>query len=352
LRRAGVDFVILEKEQQVGSSWRRHYERLHLHTIKRFSSLPFVPFPKHYPRYVPRNLMIEYLDGYAAKLDLRPRFGEMVRSVRRQGDGWAVTGASTSFHAPFVVVASGYNAEPVRAPLPGSEKFKGEAIHSMDYQNGKRFAGRSVLVVGMGNTGAEIALDLCEAGAHATISLRDGVHIVPRDLFGVPIQVAAMLATKLLPLRANDMVFRIIFDLLIGDLSRFGITRPRQGILQQIRDSAKIPVIDVGTAGKICQSAIKIAPGIAAIGEDGVYFNGGSKGNFDTMIVATGYRPNYRSFLDVPEGGTIEDVVVEGMGKSGIYFVGFRNVVTGLLREISREAVRVADDVARRRRAH
>ncbi|MER9436635.1 FAD-dependent oxidoreductase [Mesorhizobium sp. M0618] len=90
LRQAGQDFVLLEKEEQAAPAWRRHYERVHLHTTKRYSSLPFVPFPREYPRYVPRDLFASYLDAYAQRFDLRPRFGETVRAISRRGRSWLV----------------------------------------------------------------------------------------------------------------------------------------------------------------------------------------------------------------------------------------------------------------------
>jgi cation diffusion facilitator CzcD-associated flavoprotein CzcO len=350
LRKAGLNFIILEKEQRVGSSWSRHYERLHLHTIKQFSSLPFLSFPKDYPRYVPRELMIKYLDGYAEYFGLNPRFGETVRTVRRERDNWSIESTSSSVRAPYVVVASGYNAEPVSPSFRGLEKFKGRLIHSVDYANAKPFAGQTVLVIGMGNTGAEIALDLAETGARPTISLRNGVHIVPRDLFGLPIQMVAMIATKLLPLRANDVIFPIILDFALGDLSKFGIKRPAQGLLQQIKSSAKIPVIDVGTVRRITENEIEIAPGVAEIADDGVYFNNGSKGKFDAIILATGYRANYANFLRTEDARSLDAGAANGKtGNAGIYFVGFRNSVTGLLREISKDAVEVAADIVRRK---
>ena len=90
LRRAGLNFIILERDQRVASSWHRHYERLHLHTVRQLSCLPYVPFPPAYPRYVPRNLVIEYLESYASNFDLKPRFGDAVHSVRRDGNGWLI----------------------------------------------------------------------------------------------------------------------------------------------------------------------------------------------------------------------------------------------------------------------
>jgi hypothetical protein len=344
LRQAGLNFIMFEKADQVGSSWRRHYDRLHLHTVKRYSSLPFAPFPRDYPRYVPKNLMIEYLDRYAKNFALRPRCGEAVLSARRADDGWAVTTERSSVDAPCVVVASGYNAEPVSRSDAKLAGFTGKVIHSADYRDAAPFAGQSVLVVGMGNTGAEIALDLAEAGARPTISLRDGVHIVPRELFGLPIQVVAMLATKMLPLKANDMIFLPILDLVLGDLSKYGIKRPQRGILQQIRDAAKIPVIDVGTVRKICDNAIAVAPAVSSAAGATVNFDGGRSERFDSVILATGYRQNYQSFLPA------DAVPGANGGNAGIYFVGYRNVVTGLLREISIEAIRVAGDIARQQR--
>ena len=246
LRQAGLDFVILERNANLARPGAGTM-RLHLHTIKRYSSLPLLPFPKDYPRYVPKDLMIKYLDNYAQHFDLQPRFGEAVRSVHRADEDWSVETELSTVRARSVVVASGYNADPVSRSDARLERFKGKIVHSADYRNAKPFAGQSVLVIGMGNTGAEIALDLAEGGARPTISVRNGVHIVPRELFGLPIQLVAMLATKLLPLKANDALFPPILDLAIGNLSRFGIKRPLQGILQQIRDVAKIPVIDVGT---------------------------------------------------------------------------------------------------------
>jgi cation diffusion facilitator CzcD-associated flavoprotein CzcO len=350
LGKAGLDFIVLERNLQVASSWRRHYERLHLHTVKQLSSLPYFPYPKTYPRYIPRNLVIEYLDRYAAHFDLRPRFGENVRSVRRSENGWIVEGTSSLIQAPHVVIASGFNSEPVSPVVPGAEKFTGRLMHSADYFNAAPFAGQSVLVVGMGNTGAEVALDLSEGGAQPTISLRNGVHIVPRDLFGIPIQIVATLASKALPMRANDALFPFILDLALGHPAKYGIRRPQQGIMQQIAEFSKIPVLDVGTVRKIAEGAIKIAPGLSAITKDGAVFAGGSEAKFDAIIFATGYRPNYQEFLasdDIKAGNGATPN--EGTRNSILHFVGFRNPVSGLLREISREAVQIADRIVRQR---
>jgi cation diffusion facilitator CzcD-associated flavoprotein CzcO len=348
LRKAAVDFIILEKGEQVGAAWRRHYQRLHLHTIKRFSSLPFRPFDRSYARYIPRAELVRYLESYAAHFDIKPRFGETVRSVRRDANAWIVESESGSFHAESVVIASGMNAEPVMPSFSGRESFKGRVVHSAEYADSMPFRHQRVLVVGMGNTGAEIALDLAEGGAEPTISVRNGVHIVPRDLFGIPIQMVAMAASAL-PSRANDTLFPFILDLALGDLAKFGIKRPKQGILEQTAKSHKIPVLDIGTAKKISEGAIKVMPGILTMTDDGVVFTNGEKRLFDAIIFATGYRPGYRSFLASHD---IAPDVERNNDNAGIYFVGFHVAITGQLHEIGKQAIRVANDIARRSAAH
>jgi cation diffusion facilitator CzcD-associated flavoprotein CzcO len=343
LQQRQIDFTILEKEHQVGSSWRRHYERLHLHTIKSRSSLPFRSFDRNYPRYVPRALVVRYLEEYAASFDLKPYFGENVHAVRKQGNEWLIESTSKAFSAPNLVVASGLNAEPVTPHYPGAEKFRGHILHGGAYVNATPFKGQRVLVVGMGNTGAEIALDLYEHGAETTISIRGGVHIVPRDLFGLPIQVVATVATHLLPLNINDALFPVILDFAFGNLAKHGIKRPRQGILEQVVKSGKIPVLDVGTAKLIRDGRINVMRGIAAISEEGAIFEGGEQRRFEAIIFATGYRSGYQNFLRLDDS-----LGAQGVDPS-IYFVGFRNPVTGLLREISKEAQSVANSIAHRR---
>lgn len=345
LKQAGQDFIILEKADEVAPSWRRHYRRLHLHTVRSLSSLPFAPFPKNHPRYVPREKVVDYLDAYAERFGLKPRFGVSVKSVRRDDGKLLVETDAGSFNARKVVVATGNNAEPITPRFPGIEAFKGKVLHSATYTEAAPYVGKDVLVIGMGNTGAEIALDLAESGAHPTISVRKGVHIVPRQLFGVPIQMVGI-ASRPMPRALNDWMFPKILDLALGRLEKYGIVRPKQGILQGI-EAGRIPVIDVGTVAAIKQGRIGIAPDIASFTGDGVTFVDGVEKKFDAAIFATGYRPGYGAFLPA-ELSPGKSGVNARASELGIYLVGFYNPVTGLLREIGIEAQAVAKDIAGR----
>jgi cation diffusion facilitator CzcD-associated flavoprotein CzcO len=345
LKQAGVDFVMLEKSEQVAPSWRRHYRRLHLHTVKSLSSLPFVPFPKSHPRYVPREKVVSYLDAYAERFGLEPRFGVTAKSIRREGDRLLVQTDAGLFNAGKVVVATGNNAQPVMPGFPGIDEFKGKVLHSAAYTEAAPYAGKDMLVVGMGNTGAEIALDLAESGAVTIISVRKGVHIVPRELFGVPIQIVGI-ASRTMPQPLNDWMFPKILDRALGKLEKYGIARPKQGILRGI-DAGRIPVIDVGTVAAIKAGRIGIAPDIASFTRDGVRFVDGVEQAFDAVIFATGYRPGHDRFLPAQLNPGRSGVNARAK-ELGVYLVGFHNPVTGLLREIGIEARAVAKDIAGR----
>ncbi|UCI06360.1 flavin-containing monooxygenase [Mesorhizobium sp. B1-1-8] len=345
LKQAGVEFVILEKANEVAPAWRRHYRRLHLHTVKSFSSLPFMPFPKSHPRYVPREKVVAYLDAYARHFGLAPRFGVTVKSVRRADGKFLVETDAGEISAGKVVVATGNNAEPIRPAFPGIEAFKGKVLHSAAYTEATPYVGRKVLVVGLGNTGAEIALDLAESGAHPAISVRKGVHIVPRQLFGVPIQMVGI-ASRAMPQALNDWMFPKILDLALGRLEKYGIVRPKEGILKQI-GGGRIPVIDVGTVAAIKAGRIGIVPDIARFTADGAKFTDGREQSFDAVILATGYRPGYDSFVPA-ELRPAKSGLSPRSSELGLYLVGFYNPVTGLLREIGIEAKAVANDIAGR----
>ncbi|MDX8465963.1 NAD(P)/FAD-dependent oxidoreductase [Mesorhizobium sp. VK23B] len=345
LKQAGIDFTILEKAGGVAPAWRRHYRRLHLHTVKSFSSLPFVPFPKSHPRYVPREKVVAYLDAYAERFGLEPRFGVTVKAIRRAGGKFLVETDAGEILARKIVIATGNNAEPVVPSFPGIEAFKGKVLHSAAYTEAAPYTAKNVLVIGMGNTGAEIALDLAESGARPTISVRKGVHIVPRQLFGVPIQMVGI-ASRPMPQALNDWMFPKILDLALGKLEKYGIVRPKQGILAQI-DAGRIPVIDVGTVAAIKAGRIGILPGIVRFTEEGAKFTDGVEKKFDAVIFATGYRPGFDGFLPA-ELRPGKSGVNAGASQLGVYLVGFYNPVTGLLREIGIEAQAVAKDIVGR----
>ena len=184
MRVRGLNPVILEKSDSVGSVWRRHYDRLHLHTDRGHSGLPGLPMPSSYGRYPSRAQVVEYLERYAAEFDLKPVFNTAVSAVRRDGRLWRAEAGDKTTGRPLSSLQPDSPTFPYSPTWPGAETFGGPILHSSRYRNPAPFAGKRVLVVGFGNSGGEIALDLAEAGIDVTLSVRGPVRILPRELLG------------------------------------------------------------------------------------------------------------------------------------------------------------------------
>ena len=344
LARSGVSATILEQSVQVGAAWHRHYTRLHLHTDKTRSQLPFAAFAAECPRYPSRQQVIDYLQAYASAFRLDIRLGQQVVEARPFEGGWEVRTQDQIYQTPNLVLATGYNREPNRPTWPGQSSFRGPLLHSSDYRDGEPFRGRRVLVVGFGNSGGEIAIDLCEYGAEPSIAVRGPVNVVPRELFGIPIQAVSVLQSRLPP-RVADLVSRPVLRLVMGDLSRLGLMHGPAGPMTQIRHRGRIPLIDVGTIELIRGGRIAVCPGLASFTEGGVVFTDGAHRAFDAVILATGFRPRVDAFLHGASTSLDRDGVPASSGREaaipGLYFCGFRVSGAGMLREIGREARRI-----------
>jgi indole-3-pyruvate monooxygenase len=351
LRREGLAHVVLEREATVGSAWRRHYDRLHLHTTKTYSGLPMTPWPKSAPRYPSREQVLLYLQSYAAEHRIAPRLGVAAQAVQRQGDRFTVTTSAGVLRPRFVVMATGYNGVPRLPAVPGLDSFRGTAIHAGSYKNAAPYQGKRTLVVGCGNSGAEIALDLAEQGVDVAMVVRGPVHVVPRDLFGRPTQHTSVLLSHL-PLGLRDAISVASVGLVVGDLSRWGIVRPKIGPNRMIEESGRIPILDIGTIAMVKQGRIRVLPALQEILPDSLRFAGGARLPFEAIVFATGYTPGLAKVIEGFE--TIADArgrphrFGEETGITGLYFVGFRNPPTGALREIAIEAPRVAGAIRNR----
>jgi cation diffusion facilitator CzcD-associated flavoprotein CzcO len=352
LRQAGLDFVMIEKSDRVGDSWHRHYDRLHLHTVKQLSHLPGLEFPDDYPRYVPRRQLADYYAVYARTFSIEPRFGEEAQEVRKSDGRWlTTTGTGLAILSDNVVIATGLNQAPFQPPYPGAEAFTGRLVHSKAYRNAEPFADESVLVVGMGNTGAEIALDLTEAGVETSISVRGPVNIVPRDVLGRPTQLTARMLARL-PVDIGDRIGTLLRRMTVGDLTEYGIATPEIAPLAQLRERGKTPVIDVGTVVAIKEGRITVRPAIDHFESDRVGFTDGSEGWYDSVILATGYRPMLEGLLPdgqalLDEKGLPRDVAGDAAHR-GLFFVGFDNHRPGgVLGTVVEESAQVVDRIKR-----
>ena len=344
MRATGLNVAVLEKADSVGAVWRHHYDRLHLHTDRNHSALPDMAMPPDYPTYPSRGQMVAYLESYAERFNIQPIFSVEVARIRRDGALWRAETPRGAFTAPIVVVASGIACSPYRPSWPGEENYRGATIHSSEYRNPAPYTGKRVLVVGFGNSGGEIALDLADAGVDVALAVRSPVQVLPRDLLGFPILSWAILYRRL-PARLVDLVNAPILRLAVGDIEKLGLRRAAKGPRQMVEKDGRVPLIDIGTLARIKDGSIKIRGGIDRFTADGVMFADHVAGKFDAVILATGFRADLRRLIPDVEGVFDQHGTPLVTGKAaapGLYFCGQITSPTGQLREIGIEARRIA----------
>lgn len=351
LKAEGLSPVILEREACVGSAWHRHYRRLALHTDKKRSSLPGLPFPPDAPRYVPRAQVVAYLERYAEAFDLQPRFGAEVATAEPAEGGWQVTlksGEKLAAHA--LVFATGVSETPHLATWPRLETFPGPVIHSRAYRAPGDLPGERVLVVGFGNSGGELAIGLSEAGRKVDIAVRSPVNLLPKELFGRPIGNWEMLQ-RIFPYRVADAITAPILKWKMGNYARFGLRKSEKGPIAQVREDGRIPLIDLGTLDLIRRGRIKVRPGLSRIDARLVTFEDDTSAEYDAILLATGYEINLRPILgDMPEAldNTGRPLASGEELAPGLWFCSYHTVPNGQLKEISRQAPLIARAVAAR----
>ena len=334
LSKLHIPFEIIERSDKIAYSWHNHYDRLCLHTVKQLSHLPFVPFSDDMPTYIPRKDLVEYYENYAKYFRIRPKFNEEVhRITRKDKNHWKAEMASgTSYVAENIVIATGVNRVPYSPKWDGIEKYKGKLIHSRVYKNTTPYIGDRVLIIGFGNTGAEIALDMSENHVDVSVSVRSPVAMVPRDVNGRPVQLTAKQLDKL-PFGIGDWLGTRIRKMVIGDLSKYGLPMSKVHPAIQLRETGKTPVIDLGTAAHIKEGRIKIVGDIKAFYEEGVIMADGSKETFDSVILATGYKAKVEEFIPgIQKMLDPYKVPKQAIGEGefdGLFFVGFDNYKLG-----------------------
>jgi putative flavoprotein involved in K+ transport len=355
LRRAGVDTVVVDRAESVGASWRGHYDRLHLHTVRWLSHLPGYRLSRRHGRWVSRDGVVRYLEGYARHHRLELLLDSAVERVDRSGDGWVVRTSRGDLPAGQVVVATGYNHTPYLQDWPGRQGFAGELVHASRYRSPEPYRGRDVLVVGSGNTGAEIAVDLFEGGAACVrLAVRTPPNFVLREAGGMPGQMLGV-SMRRLPPKVVDRVIGTVQRVLIPDLSRHGLPRPERGVYTRIVEDDVIPIIDVGLIGAVLRGEVEIVGGLEGFEGGDVLLADGERIRPDAVIVATGYKRGLEALVGhlgvlAPNGRPLVHGAATAPQAPGLRFIGYTNPISGMFREINIDARRIAWAVARERR--
>jgi putative flavoprotein involved in K+ transport len=348
LQRAGARVVVLDRGQ-IGEAWTRRYDRLQLHTVRWLSCLPDYRMPRSYGKWPMHGRVLEYLQRYAAHHALDVRTGvEAMRIVRSDGE-WVVDTSSGEVAADRLVVATGLSTVPFLPEWPGA--FAGEIVHSADYRNPDAYVDRRVLVVGTGNSGAEIALDLAQGGAaEVSLSVRTPPAIVRRDTFGVPSQLLGIAAAHL-PVPVVDRIARTIRRISLPDLSAQGLPAPEQPY-SEFRRRRVIPILDVGLVDEVRDGRVRVAPTLERFEDGRAVFADGASSEFDAVVAATGFRTGLEPLVGRlgvlnEHGEPTVHGAQEHPGAPGLHFVGFELTLGGTFRLVGKQALELARTVGR-----
>ncbi|OMO78823.1 Pyridine nucleotide-disulfide oxidoreductase, class-II [Corchorus olitorius] len=353
LNRLSIPNVVFEREDCSASLWKKRcYDSLKLNLPKQFCQLPYKQFPSYAPTYLPKDSFVQYLDKYVSYFGVIPRYLRSVESADYDSNAqkWCIVvknmanDASEVFMARFLVVATGENSQELMPRVRGLDTFKGDFMHSSQYKNGKQFNGKNVLVVGWGTSGAEIAFDLLNCGAKPSIVARTPVHVLSKEIVHM-----GMVMLKYLPCKVVDNISVMLSKVKYGNVSKYGLKRPKRGPFYLKATTGQSPVIDVGTIGKIKKGEIQVFPTMAAISDKTIVFDDGKRAQFDAIIFATGYKSTVRNWLKGSNRIFDENGMPQGSfpdhwkGENGLYCAGFDR---GGLQGISVDAQNIARDIS------
>lgn len=351
----GIRAIVVDKAAQVGARWRTHYDRLRLHTERALSGLPGLPIPVKHGKWVPRAGVVEYLEEYARHHRIELRLSTPVQRVDREDGAWKLATPSGPLLTRAAVIAAGYNHTPHLPDWPGSSTFAGELLHSASYKNAERFRGRHVLVVGTGNSGAEIAVDLIEGGAASVrIAVRTPPNIVRREVGGLATQRLGI-ALRHVPPAIVDPIARLVQRLTVGDLTPYGLPPSPRGTYTRAREG-QIPILDVGLIDALRSGRVTVVSAVRGFDGRDVILEGSARIQPDAVIAATGYLRALEPLV-----GHLGVLDARGLplahgGKTlpsapDLYFIGYTNPIGGNLREIGFDARRIARALRRSRRS-
>ncbi|MFJ4777653.1 flavin-containing monooxygenase [Streptomyces sp. NPDC088762] len=356
----GIDFVCLEKAPDVGGIWRQPgagergpaYMSLHLNSAKQLTGYADFPMPSELPLYPAHGDVAAYLRSFAEWAGLLPRIElrTEVLSVRQDSSGgWTVVsrngrGETVERRFEQVIVASGHNTEavlPEKLP-PGADSFAGTILHSMDYRDGSDFAGQRVVVVGMGASGVDIAGDLSRHAARTVLSVRRGLHVVPKQLFGMSVDLIAdapWFTSMSFPERRRFVEQALLVAR--GRLGDYGLPEPDHPIF-----SSAVTISDE-ILSRIRHGAVTPRPAIESLDGNRVAFADGTSVEADAIVYCTGFRMAFPFLPDGFPAGPGRPAVelykrVVAPDRPGLHFVGLIRPVGSITRLVEAQARWVA----------
>ncbi len=354
LKRAGIEPIVLERADSVCTSWRGHYRSLRLNSPRYLSSLPGMPMERSLGPWVKRADFLDYVERYAATLDADIRFGTEVQRLERYGESWLAQTPAGTFAAPAVVVATGLNARPHLPAWQGLDGYMRELVHASTYSAPERFTDLDVLVVGVGATATDIAVELANgAAARVRMAVRTPPLIYRAN--GASALMSQLVKHGWVPDRLFDRLSLKLHDLFFGDLARYGLERPSEGMATSLARRGHGATMDRGLVDAIKSGRLEVVAAVEAFDGEEVVLADGSRIGPDAVIAATGNRPDLHHLVGhfgvlTPPGGRPG---VHGSETApaapDLYFIGYR-LPAGQLPDLGIDARAIARRIVRDRR--
>ncbi len=359
LKRRGVEVTVLERGPSVASAWRARYQVLRLNSLGSMGTVPGHPLARRSRPFPTRDQWVRYLEQVCEEAELDLDYDTDVAGIERDGRGFLVETSKGAHSAETVVVATGMDREPVIPNWPGRETFSGEFMHAAAFKTAEPFRGLDVLVVGAGNTGAEVAHELAEHGAkRVRVAVRTPPNLFTRTWHRVVLYPGSLLLDRL-PVALADRAGWWMQRMLFGDLTEHGVSRSPHGVKTTVLERGIGPTVDAGFVDDVKSHRIEIVSAVTAFDAGQVVLADGVRLQPDAVIAATGYRPGLETLvghlveIDPRFGQPAVDRHQQSLDAPGLYFVGYWSGVSGPLRQIRKEVRAVARAIAasERRRA-
>ena len=331
LHARGIPFDCFEKGSAVGGNWRfmndngmsAAYASLHINTSRDLMAYATYPMPDHYPDYPHHSQIAAYFDDYVDHFGFRDhiRFNAEVTRVDPADGGWDVTlGDGTTHHYDAVMVANGHHWNPrwPEPPYPG--EFNGSQMHAHDYKAPDGMEGKNVLVLGIGNSATDIAVETSRVSNMTYLAMRRGAYVIPKYLKGRPTDELGTELTSRLPLALQRYMYERFIKTAQGEMESYGLPKPDHKLLEAH------PTISSELLGRIGHGRITVKPNIERLEGDNVRFADGTTEQIDVIIYCTGYKITFPffgdDFISAPDNRIPLYRRVVDPEHPGLYFIG------------------------------
>ena len=359
LNARGIAFECFEKGSEVGGNWRYEndngmssaYRSLHINTSRGLMAYATYPMPDAYPDYPNHFQIARYFDDYVDHFGLREkiRFRTEVRAVAPVDGEWEVEieggeGNRETHRYRAVLVANGHHWDP-RWPepaFPGCEEFDGEQMHVHHYREADVLVGKRVLVLGIGNSATDVAVESSRIAERTFLAMRRGAYVMPKYLNGKPTDEAASKLLTLMPLPVQRFVLGRMLGMTAGDMTAYGLPKPDHKLLEAH------PTVSAELLSRLGHGDVAVKPNIERFaGGRTVRFADGSEEEVDLVVYCTGYKVTF-PFLDEEVVSANDNRLplyrrVVSVERPGLYFIGLIQPLGAIMPLAEAQAEWVAD---------